>query len=96
MFPCELSIAIGTTSNLSAQSTFDIFYTAAVVELELLSESDDETPTYINQMLEIINSHAVKAADVIVLPETLLNRATANIFVPNSTIFCYHPNSQAQ
>lgn len=44
-------------------------------------------------MVDIINSPEVKEAEIIVLPEAILNNDTTPIFQPKSTIFCNDPDA---
>lgn len=64
-----------------------------MAEIEVLSGGDDETPSYINQMDDIINSPEVKEADIVVLSEAILNRGFYDVFIPNSTVFCDDPDA---
>ena len=41
-----------------------------------------------NEMVDVINSPAVKDADIIVLPEALFNYEKTPIILPNSSVFC--------
>lgn len=65
-----------------------------MVEIELFVYERNETPFYIDQMVKIINSPEVKEADIIVLPEAILNRITLDyIYVPKSKLFCDDPDA---
>lgn len=44
-------------------------------------------------MVDIINSPDVKPAEIIVLPEAILNNDTSPILQPNSTNFCNDPDA---
>lgn len=51
-------------------------------------------PFYVDKMVDIINSPEVKEADIIVLPEAILNRILFDyVFMPKSTVFCDDPDA---
>lgn len=44
-------------------------------------------------MVDVINSPDVKDAEIIVLPEAVLNSDNSSIFLPKSTVYCNDPDA---
>lgn len=64
-----------------------------MAEIQIVGCDWNDTIAYTNQMVDIIHSYDVKEAEIIVLPEAILNNDTTSIFLPSSTIFCNDPDA---
>lgn len=64
-----------------------------MAEIKIIGCDLDDTITYTNQMVDIIHSPEVKEAEIIVLPEAILNNDTSPFLLPKSSIYCNDPNA---
>lgn len=44
-------------------------------------------------MVDIVNSPDVREADIVVLPEAILNNDNTSVFLPKSAIYCNDPDA---